>query len=125
MKTHILKKSFFLIFLVYSFAAIISCKKEDEPTKEITYEVSGNFGKTVNVKYTPTAGTLANIEETVTLPWRKTVLPNAENASVGLVVTGTSGLPGANVNAKIFVNGVEERTVLMLADASGNFNINT
>lgn len=101
-----------------------SCKKEELDSKEITYELSGNFGKAVVVRYTPTDGTLADTEETVLLPWKKAVIPNAINASVGLVVTGDNGTPGSNVMAKIFVNGAEARTVAMQADASGDFVIN-
>ena len=111
--------------MVYSITSFSSCKK-DEPqqSKEITYDLSGDFGKTVSVKYTPTGGTLADAEETVTLPWRKVVVPNSKNASVGLIVTGQAGKPGSITTAKILVNGVEERTVVMLADANGNFVIN-
>lgn len=101
----------------------ISCKKDKIASKEITYEITGNFGKTVNVKYTPTDGTIANAEENVTLPWKKTVVPNAKNASVGLTVKGDNGTPGAQIFAKVFVNGVEARVVAMQADAKGDFVI--
>ena len=112
---------FFSIIILFS--VLISCKKDEKTSNEITYDLTGNFGKTVVVKYTPTNGTIANTEEMVTLPWQKVVVPNAENSSVGLVVTGDNGIPGANVTAKVFVNGVEARRVDMQADASGDFVI--
>ena len=100
-----------------------SCKKEELDRKEITYELTGDFGKTILVKYTPTDGTLADTEETVSLPWKKAVIPNAINASVGLVVTGVGGKPNANITAKIFVNGIEGTATTVTADANGNFVI--
>lgn len=121
-----LSKYFVLSFLFLGICITSifgSCKKEELDTKEITYELTGDFGKTVLVKYTPTDGTLANTEETVSLPWKKTVIPNAINASVGLVVTGISGKPSANVTVKIFVNGAEGTSKTTIADANGNFVI--
>ena len=120
--------NYFLLSVLFSAVCLISlltsCKKEELDSKEITYELSGNFGKAVVVRYTPTDGTLADTEETVSLPWKKAVVPNAINASVGLVVTGDNGTPGSNVVAKIFVNGLEARTVAMQADVNGDFVIN-
>jgi len=120
--------NYFLLSVLFSAVCLISlltsCKKEELDSKEITYELSGNFGKAVVVRYTPTDGTLADTEETVSLPWKKAVVPNAINASVGLVVTGDNGAPGSNVIAKVFVNGAEARTVAMQADTNGDFVIN-
>ena len=110
-----------LLCLAGSLLLLPSCKKEEFESKQITYELSGNFGKSVWVKYTPTEGTIANTEEEVSLPWRKEVIPNAENASVGLIVTGDNGTPGANITAKILVNAAEVKTVTMQADANGDF----
>ena len=121
-----LQKLFILSLLCLASGLLLlsSCKKEEFESKQITYELSGNFGKSVLVKYTPTEGTIANVEEEVTLPWGKEVMPNAENASVGLVVIGANGTPRANVIAKVLVNGTEVRTVTIQADANGDLIIN-
>lgn len=112
-----------MLSIITLFSIVASCKKDEKERKSITYELTGNFGKAVVVKYTPTDGTIANTEETVTLPWQKTVIPNAENASVGLVVTGKNGTPGGNAIAKIFVNGVGVKEVAMQADLNGDLLI--
>ncbi|WP_169305016.1 MmpS family transport accessory protein [Pedobacter cryotolerans] len=109
------------IFTLLIFFSLVSCKKEEIITKEITYQLSGSFGKNVTVKYTPTGGTLANVVENVELPWQKIVIPNPTNASVGLIVAGEKGTPNAIVTAKIFVDGVEERSINATTNANGDF----
>ena len=110
-----------LLFTFLILFSLVSCKKEEIITKEITYQLSGNFGKSVTVKYTPTGGTLANVIENVELPWQKIVIPNTTNASVGLTVLGERGTINAVVTAKIFVNGVEERSINATTNANGDF----
>ncbi|MES2447726.1 MAG: MmpS family transport accessory protein [Bacteroidota bacterium] len=109
------------VFTLLIFFSLVSCKKEEIITKEITYKLSGSFGKSVTVKYTPTGGTLANVIENVELPWQKIVIPNTTNASVGLVVVGEKGASNAVVTAKIFVNGIEERSINATTNANGDF----
>jgi Mycobacterium membrane protein len=110
-----------LLFTFLILFSLVSCKKEEIITKEITYQLIGNFGKSVTVKYTPTGGTLANVIENVELPWQKIVIPNTTNASVGLVVVGEKGAANAVVTAKIFVNGIEERSINATTNANGDF----
>lgn len=109
------------IFTLLILFSLVSCKKEEIVTKEITYQLSGNFGKSVTVKYTPTGGTLANEIEIVELPWQKIVIPNATNSSVGFVVVGEKGAANAIVTAKIFVNGVEQKSINATTDVNGDF----
>lgn len=112
------KQIFALIFII----SLFSCKKEEIITKQITYELSGNFGNNVNVKYTPTNGTIANETENVNLPWQKIVTPNFENASVGLIARGENGTPNSTIVAKIFVDGLEQKSISINADPDGNFS---
>mgnify|MGYP006193013919 CR=1 FL=1 len=110
------------LFTLLIFFSLVSCKKEEVITKEITYQLSGNFGKSVTVKYTPTGGTLSNEIENVQLPWQKVVIPNLENASVGLTINGEKGTPNSTIVAKIFVDGSEQKSVNITADVNGDFS---
>ena len=111
------------LFTLLIFFSLVSCKKEEVITKEITYQLSGDFDKSVTVKYTPTGGTLSNEIENVQLPWQKIVIPNLENASVGLVVNGEKGMPNSTIVAKILVDGLEKRSISTTADLNGNFSL--
>lgn len=117
--TSLFRKQIFALIFVSS---LFSCKKEEIITKEITYQLSGDFGKSINVTYTPTNGTIANETENINLPWQKIVLPNMENASVGLVVKGENGKPNSTIIAKIFVDGLEQQSTSINADFNGNFS---
>jgi uncharacterized lipoprotein YehR (DUF1307 family) len=110
------------VFTLLIFFSLVSCKKEEVITKEITYQLSGNFGKSVTVKYTPTGATLANEIESVQLPWQKVVIPTLENASVGLTINGEKGTPNSTIVAKIFVDGSEQKSVNITADVNGDFS---
>lgn len=112
------KQIFALIFV----SSLFSCKKEEIITKEITYQLSGDFGKSIDITYTPTNGTIANEKENVNLPWQKNVIPNIENASVGLAVKGENGKPNSIIIAKIFVDGLEQQSAIINADVNGNFS---
>lgn len=110
------------VFTLLIFFSLVSCKKEEVITKEITYQLSGNFGKSVTVKYTPTGATLASEIENIQLPWQKVVIPNLENASVGLTINGEKGTPNSTIVAKIFVDGSEQKSVNITADVNGDFS---
>ena len=104
-----------------------SCSKNDSndtPQKQtVTYEITGNFSKTLNAYTTFTTTTNETEDQNfmiTSLPWSKTIEYPNNTIVVGLGIGSVElvSIPGESVTIKIKVNGVttEERSTTVGAD---------
>lgn len=130
----ILKFSFFIsIVLIMQF----SCKKKSSTpspnpstnspvasSRDVTYELTGNAsGQFANISaiYFSSVGD-AESENTITLPWSKSVTINNNVPAITFQTAVSNAIPGQTITAKIIVGGVvklqETATVKVNGDVS-------
>lgn len=109
---------FILILLV-----LVSCDKtdqENESSRKLRFELTGNFTGSLVASYTTASGGTAN--ETVTaLPWSKEITYAANVTAAVVAISGNGGNPGQRVTAEVKRNGTRVATVVATANNSGSF----
>ena len=100
---------------------VFSCSEDDSSpakSRDIKFEVTGNFTGTLSVTYVNATGGGAN-ESIPSLPWNKAITYAATVPSTALSVGGTGGAAGQTVRVKVFAGGTLISDSPGVADASG------
>lgn len=119
MKTH-LKQIMLALTLVFTFA---SCSSDNDDngsvnkSKDVKYEVTGNYTGTLSVTYMEAAGGVL-IEDITKLPWTKEfTATDAPGAS--LSVSGYGGTAGQTLTVKTYIGGKVEKQLTATATQDG------
>lgn len=108
--------SFILISLF-----LIACDNDDaKPVKsrQIKFEVTGNFSGTIDATYITASGGGSN-EVIPSLPWTKSITYSSSVPSTAITVGGTGGLPAQNLLIKVFAGGSLVSETSGVANSSG------
>lgn len=100
---------------------LIACDNDDvKPAKsrEIKFEVTGNFNGTIDATYI-TAGGGGTNEPIPSLPWTKSITYSSSAPSTAITVGGTGGVAGQNVLIKVFAGGSLVSETSGVANSSG------
>jgi len=99
----------------------VSCSEDDSSpakSRDIKFEVTGNFTGTLSATYVNATGGGAN-ESIPALPWNKTLTYASTVPSTGLSVGATVGVAGQTIRVKVFAGGTLISDTPGVADASG------
>ena len=116
--------------IVFGLAALLcfvsSCSSDDSNTspgasRKVKYELTGTFSKNIRVVYINESGSNV-MEDNVSIPWSKEVTFGEGIYALGVSgssITGQEGTPGQTLTAKIYVNGVEKKTLTNTVSSDG------
>lgn len=111
------------IVLTLAFTAV-SCSSDNDDnnsgsaSRDVRYEVTGNYTGNLDVTYTEAGGGVLN-EDITSLPWKKEFTAAANTNGVTLSVGGHGGSKDQTVTIKIFVGGKEVRNLPATANSDG------
>ena len=108
-----------LVTIISIFSAVtclnVSCSKDDNDTsRNVRYEVSGNTVGPVTVQYTPDP-----VAIDVSLPWIHEVTLDNTVQEVQINVSGAHGLAGDSVIIKIYSNNIQVKRAGFLITSGG------
>lgn len=102
MKTSFLKyPGILLILLIFS---CIKDKDNNNNSRIVTYELTGNYTGVKFASYTTTTGGTAN-ETVATLPWTKEITYNSSVTAVAFAISGNGGTTGQQLTLVIKKEG--------------------
>ncbi|WP_116789880.1 hypothetical protein [Flavobacterium psychrotrophum] len=112
------------LFMAASVLAT-SCSDDDDSgstnsSREIKYEVTGNFTGDITAAYTTESGG-ATTAEITSLPWSLAITAAPSVQAVAFSVQGSGGTDGQQVDVKIHQGGREVSSVKATANSSGIF----
>ena len=115
-----------LLFVLTTFASCDKDSDNDNPgntSRNIRYEVTGNFTGTFSAAYTPTSGGVTS-EDFTALPWSKEITYAAGVSGASIGVSGTGGVAGQKAQLIIKRGGTQIGTPIeQTAGSSGTFSI--
>lgn len=120
-----MKKMFLGLFMAASVLAT-SCSDDDNDggssnkSRDIKYEVTGNFSGDITAAYTTASGG-ATTAEITSLPWSLAITAAPSVQAVAFSVQGSGGTEGQQVDVKVYQGGREVSSVEATANSSGIF----
>lgn len=121
-----MKKSIFALLMVVT--VFISCKKDsdkkpDTASRNIRYEITGNFTGTALIASYTTAGGGTNNDAVTSLPWTKEITYDTNVAAAIIAISGNGGVAGQKVTLVIKRGGIKLGTPIeAVADGAGSFS---
>lgn len=116
------------LVLTLAFTAV-SCSNDNDDnagsgsgSRDIRYEVTGNFTGTMSVVYFEKGGNALN-EDLTKLPWTKEFTAEAKSLGAALDVSGYGGTPGQTLTGKIYVGGKLQNELTVTATANGGISL--
>jgi len=117
-----MKKSFLFLFL--SVAALTtSCSDDDggssssSKSRDIKYEITGNFSGDLDITYITASGGATNAEAT-SLPWEMSFTADSDSHGATFNASGI-GNPGEKIKLNIYQGGKVAKSVDATADSDG------
>ena len=118
-----MKKPFLFLFLAVT-ALTSSCSGDDDnggtttgKSRNIKYEITGNFSSKLDVTYITASGGATNTEVT-SLPWEMSFTADADSHGATFNASGI-GQPGEKASLKIYQGGELKGTVDATAGSDG------
>lgn len=101
---------------------MLSNCRQDDPTppksRDIRFEVSGNFTGELSATYATAGGGVVN-EEMPSLPWTKSINYTTAVTGTSIVVAGGGGISGQTIVVKVFAGNKEVSSTPATADNAG------
>lgn len=116
----------FAIVLTLAFTAV-SCSSDNDDkgsgnnSREVKYEVTGNFTGPLTAVYIEKLGN-ATSEEIAKLPWTKEFTADASNKGVTVSAMGSGGVAGQQITVKMFVGGKVVNQLTSTASSNGGID---
>lgn len=119
-----MKKHFLALFVAVA-ALTVSCSDDDNNnaggnSRDIKYEITGNFSGTMTAVYTTSSGGNTAAEVT-SLPWDLEQTMANDVVAAGFGVSGSGGEAGEQVEIKVYRGGSEVSSTEATANSSGIF----
>jgi hypothetical protein len=121
------KQSIVVLMLLVAPFIFQSCSKDEvsaSSSREIKYEMTGNFAGSMLVAATTNNG-ISEAIEIKKLPWQIEFTAKESIKSLVVVGTGSGGTAGQTATLKIFVGGKEVSTSTATALSGGIISINS
>ncbi|MET0944674.1 MAG: MmpS family transport accessory protein [Flavobacterium sp.] len=111
------------IVLTLSFTAVSCSSDNDEDnsapaSRDVKYEITGNFTGTSSVTYFEKGGNALN-EDLTSLPWTKEFTAEAKSMGASLSASGYGGVAGQTLTGKIYIGGKLENELTVTANSEG------
>ena len=111
------------IVLTLSFTAVSCSSDNDEDnsapaSRDVKYEITGNFTGTASVTYFEKGGNGLN-EDLTSLPWTKEFTAEAKSMGASLSASGYGGVAGQTLTGKIYIGGKLENELTATANSEG------
>jgi hypothetical protein len=109
-----------LVSLLAGVLFLSSCNDDDAPAKsrDIRFEVSGNFTGDLNVTFITASGG-GTSEDITALPWVKSITYASTVPSTAITVAGGGGVAGQTITLKVFAGGDEVSSTPATANSNG------
>lgn len=120
MKTQ-LKQLMLMLTLVFTFASCSSDNDDKDSvnrSRDVKYEVTGNYTGTLSVVYTE-SGNAGQSADITAFPWTKEFTASSDTAGAGLTVSGYGGVADQTITVKIIVGGIVEKETTAKATSDG------
>ncbi|MCC9072766.1 MmpS family protein [Flavobacterium sp. F-65] len=118
----ILKTLAIVMTLAFTVVSCSSDKDNDgdpvSASRDVKYEVTGNFGGELSVIYMEKSTAPLN-EDIEKLPWTKEFTANPDATGASMNVSGNGGVKGQTLTGKIYVGGKVVKELTATADNSG------
>lgn len=125
-------KAIFKIVAVLIWSLMAYGCREEAPTgdtRQVKYEISGNFSGKLLVVYTSANGNSLTEDRLSGLPWSKQVTYETKVTGAGISVVSSDpaflGSPGQTITLKIFAGNKVRHSEVYTANAMGIINIPT
>ncbi len=111
------------IVLTLAFTTV-SCSSDDDKgsennsSREVKYEITGNYTGKLDATYMEKSGAPL-IEDVLSLPWTKEFTADADSDGALVHTSGYGGVAGQKVTAKIYVGGKVVSELTGTADSDG------
>ena len=122
-----MRKSFLGLFVAVAALSFTSCSDDDDSgnvnnnSRQIKYEITGNFTGDIRAVYTTASGGTTNAEIT-TLPWQLEFTAQNDVNSAVFAAAGTGGVAGQEVEVTIYQGGQEKGSVEAVVGSDGSFS---
>jgi hypothetical protein len=118
-----------IVFMMLFVASFLfqSCSTDDvaaSGSREVKYEVTGNFAGKITAAATTNNG-ISEIIEINKLPWTLELTAKDSIKSLFVTATGTGGMAGQTVTLKIYVGGKVVSTSTATALSGGIITVNS
>lgn len=101
---------------------LLNACSNDEPipakSREVKFEVSGNFSGTIDATYITASGGATN-ETLPSLPWTRSITYKSTLSGTTITLGGTGGVAGQTLKVKVFAGGSVVSETPGVANSSG------
>ncbi|WP_051200401.1 hypothetical protein [Flavobacterium subsaxonicum] len=116
-----MKKSIICMFV--AVMVLTSCSSDDDNgsvsgSRDITYEITGNYSGDLDVTYITASGGATSAEVT-SLPWELSFTAEEGSSGASFNAGGFEGQPGETISLKIYQGDDLKNTVNATADSDG------
>lgn len=113
------------IVLIAFLPFLTGCSKDTDnipgnKSRDIRYEISGNFTGTLFASYTTASGGTTN-EQVTSLPWNKEITYAPGVTAAIIAVSGNGGAAGQQVTVVVKQGGSQVSSTPVTANSSGSF----
>ena len=114
------------LLIITSIGLLVSCKKDSEngnsSSRNLRYEISGNFTGIFFASYTTAAGGTSN-EQITSLPWSKEITYSSNVTAASIALNGNGGTSGQKVTLIIKRDNKPVGTpIVVVANSAGAFS---
>ncbi|MBY0433037.1 MAG: hypothetical protein K2U26_02900 [Cyclobacteriaceae bacterium] len=109
------------VALIFAVLLFNGCKKDDPAparSRDIRFEVSGNFTGKLDATFITASGGATN-EDIPSLPWSKSITYASSVSGTTITIGGGGGVAGQTVTVKVFAGNKEVSSTPATANSSG------
>lgn len=121
MKTTLARFALLIIIIHLNFSCSRDNDDNNNSSRVIKYEITGNFPASKIASYTTATGGTFN-EPLAALPWTKEITYAANVTAAIIAVSGNGGSPGQTVTVVVKRGGSVISTTIATADIAGSFS---
>jgi hypothetical protein len=117
-----MKKIFYFFLTLLTLFSCDSSNEENNLSRDVRYEVTGNFTGSIGISYTTESGGVVN-GNIPSLPWNLSINYDSSVTSASFAAAGNNGTSNQNVTIKVFRGTTLVSTTNATASPEGAFTM--